>query len=569
MRKWIFGAIFLIAIGFSSLAFAQDTDGDGGGSQPASSAPTTNPLESCSNQFAFGSAEWNACLSPSSGSPAQAVAPTQPAPVTKRHIYQAAPTIESLVGGSGSQNDTLLGGGGSDNLLNNNQGNNNQGNNNQGNNNQGNNNQGNNNQGNNNQGNNNQNNDNQGNNNQGNNNQYNNNQNNNQNNQNGDQSVNVSTNTNTDTSNLIGLDPSDEMVACRQITVTKTGTPSVAPGAVDQQALLQDCQDKAQIAENACVETKSVPLQSAMALIGGGTSGISIFKNMVDVCSKQAEYMRIAEMAASAYNVACGAALAVCDNSCSKLTDAKSSVDQRLQGKVKNTCLKACNQYQYNIGAAGAAIAQFVSSKMAAQKCKEQTATTTVVDCSNPANVNNTTCICIRDPRATGCSGAVVAASAKATGVGAAAPAVGSNGGNLGGLPLGPDLPPTTPPSNGSDSTPGGGILGGALPQAGAGGGHPAEKGLPVANKAMDYYGGGDGGYGGGGGGGKGAGGSTGYADPAAGAGGIGATANKYSKYLPQRGVAGVGDITGKSGKSNWEKVRQTYVEQSPKLLSN
>lgn len=197
-----------------------------------------------------------------------------------------------------------------------------------------------------------------------------------------------------------------------------------------------------------------------------------------------------------------------------------------------------------------------------------QTAST---DCNLEANRYTENCKCqlpYGNPRAPGCPGADTASAGVAGMGGSTVPELGTNNSTPA-----PTLPPSdtsapTIPSGGDMAMPAGmGMAGGGF--GGGMGGGGASKGADGAGgakgdakKSASVYAG-DGGGGGGGGGGYGGYGSdsTGKAKPA-GAGGVRGIAGKVA-------TAANHNVTGAGGRTNWQKVSERYMDNTPTLLKD
>jgi hypothetical protein len=235
-------------------------------------------------------------------------------------------------------------------------------------------------------------------------------------------------------------------------------------------------------------------------------------------------------------------------------------------------------KYWQNVASAGVGIMQLANSLKQGEKCKDESSALAAIPdpaatCTIPANANLPECICLANPRTAGCSNGLTGVGELSAGSGQVVAGKGivtdATIGNLGG----------------SDST---GMTQGELNNSGAGG---SGVGAPTGGgSSLGSIGGGSGGSGAGekgagsggkglntdilsgaGGGGGGGGGYKGYGDSSGGKG--------LRSYLPggakdpTRGLAGQGagskEVTGQAGKSNWEKVRDRYIDNKSSLIGN
>ncbi len=249
-----------------------------------------------------------------------------------------------------------------------------------------------------------------------------------------------------------------------------------------------------------------------------------------------------------------------------------------------------CNDVALQVGSSIPAVIQYFQQANAdADKCKKDSEGGTgneisvaALDCMG-RDANTPECICIKNPRTTGCangysngsqdytlsSGGLAATSARA-GNAMGAGTTNSLGGGFAtqsAYPGGPNDYSGKAKSGGAGSAGGGGGSGGGKAgiAAGSAGGNPLAA--TAANK-LDISG--DEASAGGGGGGRGRSGS-GYGSGGSRYGGLNAYAPGGAKD-PNRKLAGWSlpkDITGQSGKSNWEKVRDRYNDNRPSLMGH
>jgi hypothetical protein len=308
------------------------------------------------------------------------------------------------------------------------------------------------------------------------------------------------------------------------------------------------------------------------------------------------------QKAMTAYNGACGALKAVCVSKCSagkekaqalatskctsnaeKLADATQR-QQEIE-KCKSNALAAstaltqahaaCNDYQKNLVAGGAALGGILANMMNSNKCQDQVATTnctsnpTAAGCKKALNCNvaenaaHPQCICEKNPRAPGCSGSGMSSDATGTSSNFATPNDSPAGPTLGSQEAN-DAPQFG--DTGSENSPA------KLPASpgGGGSGELSSKNAGTDNPRVgtgtglrtDVLGGDQGGGG----------------SFSSRGGGYDDGTGKYGAYLPKnsdgaRGLAGklsdTGQVTGSTGPSNWEKVRMRYTDNKQSLLNN
>ena len=281
-------------------------------------------------------------------------------------------------------------------------------------------------------------------------------------------------------------------------------------------------------------------------------------------------------MAPSPMDAACAQAYSSFKTALPKVESAiKAELDE---GNIKSTGgkLSRCDRkYWQNVASAGVGIMQLANSLKQGAKCQYESSATTAAatpTCDIPANANLPECICKANPRTAGCSNGLANVGELNSGSGQV----------VAGKGLVPDA--AVGPIGGGDSTsiaqgeksPGGSGAGGAGAPTGGG-------------PSLGSIGGGSGSGVGEKGGGKGSGLNTDILSGAGGGGGGGGYGGRGSgsdsasrglrSYLPggekdpKRGLAGQGvgskEVTGQAGKSNWEKVRDRYIDNKNSLIGN
>ncbi len=380
------------------------------------------------------------------------------------------------------------------------------------------------------------------------------------------------------------------------------------------QAALQksiiDCNEGSKNADIWCGPSNP-KIQDAMAGVGIVLNGISAMKSMNDACTEYGKAMKIAQVGLTAYNVTCTSFKYMCESTCKRTQQeidravetlkidkaayesaaaiAKSTgnwqgiehnermatavgVDigvlqkSRIEG---GAVLNVCERYSLNLAAAGAGLLNVVRQASVSQSCEKATKASgagVAVDCTKPENDKAPDCMCMRAPNTPGCAGY--------TGNDAMAA---YPGGGAGATPNSDNLPPPMMGLDGKPSPSGGGSMGGGGGSGmgsmgggsgslggdgGAGAGAKSADGKREKGLNPNILSGYDGGGGGG------AGGFRGGSAPGSSA---------YNAYLPggakdpNRGIAsktyGNGEITGAGSKSNWEKVRERYLDSKPTLM--
>ena len=381
----------------------------------------------------------------------------------------------------------------------------------------------------------------------------------------------------------------------------------------------QNCIDKQASAATWCLETNNSDLQNGLSSINmlASTSGLA---SVTDSCSTMGKIMNIGSAALTAYSAQCGLWRSACAMSCvssrgglealqkilptlqctgkvgpdllacqQALESMKASVEPRikkelsltLQTSIAKKTERCTSQYVALLGSAALGLANLKKAFGDSKSCEEEsdagTQTASLADkCADAANANLPECICLANPRTAGCSNGLSTVGEANAGQGQAVSPTIAAAGDLGNvnLPSGGDTASTLGENGAGSGGDSGGIgapmggggsgLGGS---SGGGGGGVGEKGgggkaglnTDILSGAGGGGGGGYGGYGGG---------------EESGMGGSG-----YRNYLPggskdpARGLAGQviapKDVTGQAGKSNWEKVRDRYLDNKNTLLGN
>lgn len=365
-----------------------------------------------------------------------------------------------------------------------------------------------------------------------------------------------------------------------------------------------------------CREKTSPKLQETMNSINMMASLISGVA-VKDSCDTMGKIMRLGQAGLTAYTVACSAARATCESSCSSvytnlqrilaspliknpamgelaqghlnqikgIANKDNGVGDANENKAVSLKNQACTyEYTNMIVNAGVGIASLISSFKQASACGDAADGTAVATtptaavkatCEKPENAQLPECLCLANPRLPGCANTLQkageASSSNFSAMSSPNAGSGSTGGSGSGIDLSSD--PNRDPASANKSADssgvgapaggggaglgggGGGFGGGAAGAGGAG----EKKGL-----SANILGGGSGG--GGGGGSWGSGGSS-SSDNA-----------KLRPYLPggekdPNKMAGqqnwTKEVTGQGGKSNWEKVRDRYRDNNSSLLKN
>lgn len=354
------------------------------------------------------------------------------------------------------------------------------------------------------------------------------------------------------------------------------------------------CHQRMNAAGESCLESTSPAIQTAVATVNMILTSIDVV-NINNSCSKFAKAMQVAKVGMTTFTVQCSGFKIACQSACAA---SEKKVVERIKectasGQSEAFCselhlgqktfaIKAnsvCGGYDKALATAVASAATAWQRSAMGKACAAQTAAVKPVDCTIAANATNVTCICQKDPRATGCPGAASGSTVSAT-----TPTQITNGGTDGAvadtdgnLQLTRDLGANskiTPGTATSSNSPGtgtgvavsgdGGASGGVGSSASAksaDGSKGNTKGLNANILSGDFGGGGGGSRGGGSG-------------VEAGA------SNAYRAFMPggakdpsnSRGTASAAaasGVTGAGGADNWQKVRSRYIDTKGTLLGD
>lgn len=351
----------------------------------------------------------------------------------------------------------------------------------------------------------------------------------------------------------------------------------------------EPCAKAVTAASTMCLESLSPDIKTGVGIATAIMPAIQMVGGSKLQCSNIGTALKGIQAAMLAYTAACGAAQAYCSSTCSTALQAEGAEDVNCSLKAHNGIVKAielCGSYKANLGMGAVGLAAMVLQMKQAKGCEEATnsetdctknptaagCVVTTLDCKLEANATNPTCICAKNPRAIGCVGGGGGNTPTPTGgVGITIP---KNGGddpppNFAG---GGDGAPVVPAGSGGGGATTGGLPGGGGGGMGTGGASQAAKGSDNGAKGTSK---GlnanilNGEYGGGGGGGRGSNSGGGFVDPA--------TAAKYKQFMPggendpTRSAAslpvGANEVTGGGGKSNWQKVRERYIDNRSRMM--
>lgn len=374
-----------------------------------------------------------------------------------------------------------------------------------------------------------------------------------------------------------------------------------------------NCVNRNHSAGKNCLEKCSSSIQSMIAGSQAILAGISQ-TSITDSCSKMGQVLGLVQKGMAAFGVACGATKALCDYSCSssvtgiktadealnkivisgndtvcaeyqakiigfkaKLqtiakselsTENSSSTDKKLSVADKK---QECAGYVVNLGAAAMGLASAIQQGQKANECEKETkgdktaaltAKSLAEKCSIATNKDLPECICKASPRSPGCE---LATNPSTNGVGGFGQLPG-NGGGAGGTKS--SLGDTGSNIPGYGSTDSSDSAGGAAPPMGGGGGASAlggggtgsndGRGQAEVEKKFntDIYGGGGGGGGG-----------------AFGSRGGGPAAQNFNpalrdKIMAERDIASLrSQVSSQGGKSNFEKVKDRYIQEKTSLI--
>jgi len=364
----------------------------------------------------------------------------------------------------------------------------------------------------------------------------------------------------------------------------KTSFPSIDQSAETVAAAIQSCIAKTEIANTLCLESSSPALGSFMANYGLmlQTAGQAI-KRLSEQYNEISKLLDLSSLAIGAFQVTCATAQSICSSTCGNiepaaaayLTAARGAPAQithqenarAIQALTKNS-LKICGSYSVSVESAIGGVVLALTGMKQAQNCKEKTAATNDGDqCTDPKNpaYNQKGCMCTRNELpAAECQNQVIGQSAsKAPKIQTGGKVILDKDGN----PVPEFSPaekadPLADTDSGSGGLPGApsGSGGGASASGGGGGG--AQDGFAGGGRRLNtnILGGGSGGSGGGAGFGSG----PGYGEDAS----LKAYKPGGDKD-PSRTIASqlAKEVTGQGGRSNWEKVKSRYIDNTGKLL--
>lgn len=372
----------------------------------------------------------------------------------------------------------------------------------------------------------------------------------------------------------------------------------------DQPEDINTCNSRLQAAGNSCLESKSPLILESVNTLNGILATIDA-ANVTDSCSKFSQAMQVAKMGMTAFTVQCSGFKIACQSACStsqkKIADrikecmnSKASASVGMDAHViefqcnnlykdqldfADKANSVCSSYAKTLATSVASVVTAWQRSTMGKTCADRTAAAQPIDCTIAANAENVTCICQKDPRATGCPGASTGSTVSAT-----APTQITNGGTDGAvadtdgnLQLTRDLGANskiTPGTATSSNSPGTGTgvavsgdggssggIGSSAPSKSADGSKGNAKGLNANILSGDFGGGGGGSRGGGSG-------------VEAGA------SNAYRAFMPggakdpsnSRGTASAAaasGVTGAGGADNWQKVRSRYIDTKGTLLGD
>jgi hypothetical protein len=315
-----------------------------------------------------------------------------------------------------------------------------------------------------------------------------------------------------------------------------------------------------------CGDVKGALVKMSAALKKVGTAG---------VCENGGSVPATGNPATAALDASCKLAYTSFSGALPKVESAiRAELDE---GNIKSTGgkLSRCDRkYWQNVASAGVGILQLANSLKKGKECQDDSSAVADVQatCAIAANANLPECICLANPRTAGCSSGLSTVGELNAGSGQVVTgqaisgdaAVGSLGTDSTGISQG-----TPSTSSGSESGGIGAPTGGGPSLGSIGGGSGAGAGEKGAGKGTGLNtdilsGAGGGGVSGGGYGGR---------------GGSSDASRGLRNYLPggakdpKRGLAGQGvgtkEVTGQAGKSNWEKVRDRYIDNKNSLIGN
>lgn len=361
-----------------------------------------------------------------------------------------------------------------------------------------------------------------------------------------------------------------------------------------------------------CREETSPTLQTTLNSINTAASAITAVA-ITDACSTMAKIAALATAGLTAYTSICSAARATCETSCSTV---KTNLQTVVSAAITNVCTPqpnlpasstACTEYQTAFSAyasqlptikldnseadtksvairskactytyasmivsAGTGIASLVNSYKQSQSCEEETSaettTTTTETCDLEENASLPECLCLANPRLTGCANEY---SKLSTGEDEVAASIGTTSATASDVSLeGLDTSSTISHGETSSSSGSSGVgapVGGnsGLSSSGVSASRSAASEAAKASDMTEASGGVE----------------SGGASGRGGAMASSASANNYRAYLPggakdpQKNMAGqeawAREVTSEGGKSNFEKVRSRYEDNRTSLLNN
>ena len=386
------------------------------------------------------------------------------------------------------------------------------------------------------------------------------------------------------------LDKCDLLTGAPAIAACKTAAASAhASMRSTRQAYVGDllsCVTRTTAAKTLCLENSAPALGKFMndygpliQAAGGAVSSIS------GSCEDLGKAINAANMAMSAYQVACASSQGLCESACTSVAKTYTSynsaistagatasiasgvhtTEMGIMKKNETVTQGACVSFKVNTANAMVGIIAGVQSYAQAKSCETKTAETGGIDCTNPQNAsyNSKACMCTRNELpAAECQGMGVALSG-----GVKAPPISSgdrSGASVSGEGGGPDLgigPNDSPTASLGGSAGGAGAPVGGGSGAGGGGapGGGAQDGVSNPRRINTNI---IGGFGGGGGGGGGTGGP-----------GYGEVDAKLLKQAAEKSRSLASQtppqITGQAGRSNWEKVKSRYIDNTNRLITS
>lgn len=372
-----------------------------------------------------------------------------------------------------------------------------------------------------------------------------------------------------------------------------------------------------------CLESLSPNMTNVISTLNTGMAGLGMTSSVSDSCNKLSNIMRALQAGMAGYTAACGSAKSMCTSSCKNAVQGATDLNKAL-GAGGIDCasvmdpanMAACNSLamQYDsfrseaqsylsqeldkeniktvvskkemcagkfaeLAASGvASIMNVVNAMNASKNCAKESAAAADNVCSDITTMNTEACkckietsmdcICFRNPRTNGCASGLAGTSANSSdklgtsGLSADQSPI-DVGNNMDPLGAGDQAPfgQRDPSSAMGAGAPTGGGGSAGLSGGGSGGGAGSDGGAGGRSGLDTNILGGTGGGGGGG--------MRGMSSTGSG--------SQYKAYLPggdkdPTKATGLGNIekqvTGQGGKSNWEKVRDRYLDNNSTLLS-